>query len=249
MLTLERLESRRLLAASVKQSGNTLTITGDNADDVILVVGGGAGEVEVFTDSDGNGLADDSLGVFSGVGNLKINSKGGDDDVGVFNVELQGNVDIKTGNGDDVAVLMNGAIQGNVTLNTGSGNDVAGTAGVFADITIGGNLKIRTGNGNDGVSLSFTQLAGDLDVNAGSGDDLVHIEEDDVALGGGIRLNGARGNDYLSGDNVTDLEQQLDQLEATLRGFEVESNFGNLPPSILDPLQARTEEALDHFGL
>ena len=56
-----------------------MTINGDGSDDAILVTGQGfaAGTVEVFHDADGDATVDTSLGVFTGVNNIHISSRGG----------------------------------------------------------------------------------------------------------------------------------------------------------------------------
>jgi hypothetical protein len=233
MFTVERLEERTLMAANVTQSGGTLTITGDNSDDAVLLVGNGTGEVEVFVDTDGDGSIDSSLGTFTGVQNIKLNTKGGDDAIGLEAVEIAGSLDIKTGGGGDGVIMGDMVVGGATSLNTGAGSDLIFAGGEFA-----GAMNVKTGGGNDVFLLFESSVSGKLDVNMGGGDDLVAIDETSVTLGGAVSLNGAGGDDLLVGDAAADLEQQLDQLGASVKRFEESVNVDDLPPAVNGALQA-----------
>jgi hypothetical protein len=250
MFTLERLEDRMLLAAQVSQVGGTLTITGDNGDDALIVVGtGGPGQVEVLADTDGDGLADDSLGSFTGVKNLTINTKGGDDDVAVVNAGLSGNVSINTGAGNDTAMVLDSLIGGNATFNTGNGTDIASLGSLEFGTGVGGKVTINTGAGNDGVSLYNLTLYGPLSVNTGGGQDYVELHEASVSLSDPVTLNGGGGTDYLAGESIAALEQQLAQVGAKLNGFEFHQDRDNVPADVLNPLVLQVGEHMQKLGM
>jgi hypothetical protein len=112
-----------------------------------------AGGIHVLADGDGDGNTDID-DIYYGVQSIKINLKGGDDEVFVHGVELDKNLTINTGAGDDLVVFSyEGAypndIDGNVSITTGDGDDYV----VMAGVEIGGNLTIDTGNGEDYVRI------------------------------------------------------------------------------------------------
>lgn len=122
--TFEQLESRLLLAASVKLKNNgTLLIKGDNADDVVEITGtGDAGVVRVGTDTDGNGTAD-KFEDFTGVKNIQIRTAGGNDTVTIDGINLEGQVKISTGKGDDFLSVADTTLGGRLSFNGQQGDD------------------------------------------------------------------------------------------------------------------------------
>ncbi|MEZ6058400.1 MAG: hypothetical protein R3C01_16995 [Planctomycetaceae bacterium] len=247
----ERLEDRVLLAASVKMKGDTLIINGDGSDDAIYVSGAGlaTGEVEVAHDSDGDGIVDTFLGTFDGVANIQIKSKGGDDAIGVFAVditgdltivtgggddcvintlsEIDGDVSVKTGGGNDLALLLNCVIGGAASLVTGGGDDIAGAAACM----IGGTSTINTGGGDDLVTLTHTVSTGIVNINAGGGDDEVGLDDGNlVPPGSKVSGGGGRGDLFADGDEpgtpVFDISGF--EIEATEFTPAAETEFENL---------------------
>ncbi|MEZ6055716.1 MAG: LEPR-XLL domain-containing protein [Planctomycetaceae bacterium] len=180
----EQLESRILLSATAKLRNGTLTIRGDSSDDAILVNGQGfgVGEVEVFHDSDGDGTVDVSLGEFSGVTNIKIVSRGGNDAIGVADLNITGNLTINTGGGDD-CVFLQGGLQG-------------------SPAEVGGTVNIKTGGGNDYLRIESYNIAGNLTVATGAGDEIVHLQDVVTTEKMGVNLGG--GNDYLISNFTVD---------------------------------------------
>lgn len=156
---LERLEDRLLLAVSFNQAGNTLTITGNNAQDVIEIHSVATG-VGVYFDTDGNGIVDDYV-YYAGVDNIFVNSGGGNDTVRFSYL----------------------SIDGNLTINTAGGNDtVYGGYAAFTSANlyyganyIGGNLSVNTGTQNDSVRIGDTDVYGRLTANTGAGNDHVEV--------------------------------------------------------------------------
>jgi hypothetical protein len=234
MYSLERLEPRLLLAAKVTQAGDSLNITGDGGDDHILIFGTGkAGEVAVMVDSDGDGMVDESLGVYTGVKNVNANLKGGDDVLGIVEAGLAGNVNVNAGGGRDSALIVDSLIGGDVTLNMGGGIDVVLIGGQNFESGIGGDVTINTGGESDLVMLREADLYGDLTVNTGGGLDVVAIYEGSADISGQVNVNGGGGQDYLTGESINDLKQELSQSNAAVSGFEKQVDLDDIPPSVV----------------
>src|SRR5262245_31074437 len=128
---LERLEDRVLLAVNVTQNGAKLTITGDDLVNGVTL-SNDSGGIHVYIDEDGDGTLDFDY-IYYGVENIKINLKGGDDEVFIFGITIEQSLTIDTGAGDDLVVFSNvedlNEIDGNVTITTGAGDDEVVLAG------------------------------------------------------------------------------------------------------------------------
>lgn len=247
MLTIERLEDRLLLAANVTQSGGTLKITGDVNADAVLLMGGGQGNVEVFVDFDGDGMADDSLGAFTGVKNIKIDTQGGNDDVALHLVDVAGKVSVKTGDGSDMVILADCVIAKNVSIDTGAGNDIVVTDSVN-DFNQVGSLNIKTGDGNDAIRLEGLEVNKSLSVNTGHDNDIFAFG-DQMSAGSRTTFNGGSGNDFLVAVSANALEQQLAQLGARVRGFEMQTDFDGLDMNTVDAFNLRFATGLQKFNV
>lgn len=120
----EQLESRLLLAASIKHKGKNLIINGSDDAETIRIVGTGTvGEVQVDLNGDGDLADEGEATVYTGVKNIKVNGKGGNDSVTVENVNIEGNLSFKGGKGDDSGSIIGSTIGGKVTVNGQQGND------------------------------------------------------------------------------------------------------------------------------
>lgn len=208
-LTLESLESRALLTASIDEAG-LLTIVGTEKADVITLSPGPAdGSVSL------RGVAGVARGtVFTGVTGIQVSTLGGNDRVVVAaNIRDAGGaligVVIDTGRGNDV---VDGG-DGDDEIRTGDGNDVARGRGGNDDISLGagndtgnggaGDDTIRGEDGRDSVSGS----TGDDSLSGGTGNDsLAGDGDDDVLSGdsGSDSLSGGDGNDQLDGGEGRD---------------------------------------------
>ena len=187
----ERLEQRQLLAVNVTQSGGTLNIVGDAAHDAVRVDGSGqvAGTVQVFVDTDNDGTVDTLFGTFTGVANIKIDSKSGDDAVCVDDVQITGNLTIKTGDGGDCVILYDSSVGGKVSISTGDGNDLL----LFNYSTVLGSATVNTGKGDDHMKCINSTISGKLNVKLGDGDDSFDLYDNSVAAGS--KVNAGKGND------------------------------------------------------
>jgi hypothetical protein len=191
----EVLEDRRLLAGDVTavKIGATLFITGDDASNAIEVRAAnsatpGDGKVLVtgLVDTDPASLQPTSVnGVllisqpFSGIQNLAIDMRGGND-----SVDIEAPLTLK-----DLAAKM------------GAGSDLFGINGLDSAtlVTFKGNTKIDAGDGPDGVQIDFAKLGGRLEVALGNGDSsglpqvVQFVAVTSSTVGGAAKLSG--GND------------------------------------------------------
>lgn len=179
-LAYERLEDRVLLAANVaaKMRGSVLNISGTGGNDSVQVVIDD-GQVEVFSDSNHDGHSE-SLGVFTGVSGININTKRGADQVGLFGEMLPGGIKVKTGAGNDVVVLEDLGITGTLSLSTGNGDDIIS----FNNVTAG-SMSINTGKGNDTVTMEpgSTINTEIFHVILGGGSDIIHLIDEGLNVG------------------------------------------------------------------
>lgn len=195
--TVERLESRLLLAASIK--GKNLIVDGTEEVDAIVIRGTGTpGEVEVSFD---NGV---TFGTpFSGFKNIKVNTFGGDDTVTINdNVAISGNLSVKMGDGND-SLDLSGSYGGNVKLDFGAGDDY--TQESNGDLVVGKNFSLKLGAGNDEIHYDQTiTVAGNVKIDMGSGDDIVLIHGGNYTFNGrNVSLKTGSGNDDVDLEDVT----------------------------------------------
>lgn len=174
-LNIERLEPRILLTASIKQSGTSLVIKGDAANDTIEVEGAetpGSMIVRVDLNNDGHFHDDGEVQTFHGVNNVAIRTGNGHDSVQVEGLQISGRLQIQTGAGND-AVSVNGAEIGrNVNIQAGNGDDEV-SLGLFDGVTIGGQLAINLGSGNDTLLTNDIDVTGQINVNGSAGFDQI----------------------------------------------------------------------------
>ena len=212
-ITVERLESRLMLAANVSVIGSNVVITGTAANDTLTVFKNSVTNTVQVND----GIVTQDTGL-SSIGNLTINSLGGDDtirltsDAALQPINITGSLVINTAAGNDVVSANNVNVNQNVTINTGTDTDTVSFGGQIA-----GNLTILTGPGNSLVDLTgqpdgtyndgFGLVVGgnvsvtgglDVDVVLGSRDantaDAVVIQ---TLVGGNLTVNSSSGNDVV----------------------------------------------------
>ncbi len=187
---MERLEDRLLMAVNVTQTGSHLLVKGDDADNLIGIVGVGDGEVYVLIDEDGDGDMD-LYGLYSGIKSVSIWGDDGDDDVLVYGLEIDGNLTVDAGDGADGVLVSEDYIGPsdieNVAINSGDGNDHVFLAGIEID----GKLTIDSGSGND---------FGGLDGDQGFFSDILDryvLADGDVDVAGRTLINTGDGYDYV----------------------------------------------------
>ncbi len=190
--SLERLESRQLLAvASVVESG-LLRVSGD-ADGAVEIVAKSTSQFEV-TD---NGV---SIGTFDGVKAISIALDSSGTANNTVTLKLDGasvdRVVADLGAGDNSLVLASGSIKGSLSFEGGSGKD---SLALSAGTTIGRNVYAMLGDGSNTLSDSAT-ITGSLLVSGGIDEDVVSILAEasigkymSMNLGNGAKLSALRG--------------------------------------------------------
>ena len=196
----EALEKRMHLSATLKVAGTTLSITGDNGNQIVQIMDDHLPPDRVATvvriDADGNGSFDDpgdiSGQTFTGIEHFAVKLGAGDDDLdfhldAYFSVKKTLNADL--GNGNNTFSFGFGLSQSlsssklTVRLRSGNGNDKA-TVGLN-DLKNSSVLDIRMhlGRGDDTLATNFFGDVADgsmlrLDADLGQGNDTFHSNVD-----------------------------------------------------------------------
>jgi hypothetical protein len=179
-------------------TGDTLTITGDDASNQIAIYAGETeGEVIVAggTDDDGDTLVNDAAepATFTGVTNIVLELAGGDDTAVITNLDLAGNLTADLGDGDD-QLLINGAVQDtdddeddDDEIDEDDEDDAASLIDLNGDeelvtgpVSIGGDVSVTGGDGSDLLSINDATIGGSLTADMGAGDDSVVIVTSDI---------------------------------------------------------------------
>lgn len=187
--SIERLESRQLLAvASVVESG-LLRVSGD-ADGAVEIVAKSTSQFEV-TD---NGV---SIGTFDGVKAISIALGSSGTANNTVTLKLDGasvdRVVANLGAGDNSLVMASGSIKGSLSFKGGSGKDSLVLA---AGTTVGRNVYAMLGDGSNKLSDSAT-ITGSLLVSGGIDEDVVSILTE-ASIGRYMSLNLGNGANTLS---------------------------------------------------
>jgi Ca2+-binding RTX toxin-like protein len=187
---------------------DTLTIDGNDGDDVITAIDGVESEITlVFNGGQGN----DAL-----TGDGTLNGDAGNDTL----TGLDGNNVLNGGDGDDVLNLSDG----DDTLSGGAGFDIVNYNGTEADdtlslteaasvITVGGvvtgtadvtaadleRIDVDGGNGDDDIDLSGLSI--EALVNGGAGNDDINASG---VTASSVTISGGDGDDALAGGSVAD---------------------------------------------
>jgi len=222
-LLLEGLEARQVLSGDVVAAIDTgaLVITGNNlGNNIVISAGPNAGEVTVSggkiagqagTETTVNGQL--AAMTFSGFGGeIRLAMQGGDDQVLITNLRIEGSVEAFLGDGDDtLSIQSNGPNDTDITLNDGSAITFgAARLGVFVSVTGGdgddklairnltanGYLAFAGGAGNDdfvqaGTLAANNRLGGSLTLNMDGGADRVSIQR--LSILGDLIVNDATG--------------------------------------------------------
>jgi hypothetical protein len=190
----EPLEDRRLMAVSTVMKGGNLYITGDNANETVVISAGPRpGEVNV------NGLiypgftkdSDIKIDLYGGndkvtinnltFDDLTVNMGNGNDDVNINGVETNGPTDINMGGGfyTDTVWIGNSNFRGGKTdIYLGAGNDWL----IVSNLKVGAPTYINAGGGNDYVSIYNSRFYS-IDAQLGHGWDTLHFTKCNVTNG------------------------------------------------------------------
>jgi hypothetical protein len=210
----EVLEDRRLLAVSVtKTNAGDLVLSGNSASDVVDIEGTGVvGQMEVFV----NGL---SVGVFSGIKNIRGNLGAGDDTVNIAAVQISGYVKLEMGAGADRVDFDN-------TTNLSLAPDGNVAIGKYVTLSMGRNAGDRvlwdTDSGAFGISVgSYVDIvyAADVDMNGNGGSSAV--EATDISIGGNLKITISKFGDTNGDTFAVDLDDVNVGGATSLAGSEV----------------------------
>jgi len=224
-LSFDLLESRTLLAGNVTANvvGGSLIVTGDDLDNrfIISQFQRPAGEFFLVAQGDDTTFNGQPNVVVNGVTkDIRISTMGGNDAVGLVDVEVpgsllfdggEGNNDlvgrlfgrktttigkhltVTNGNGLDKTQFDNASIRGNVNVTNGDG----GSSTEFKGCELS-SLTIQSGGGADEVEVGETIVRKNLSVRSGDGDTEIDIE--------GTRVNGTTILESGAGFDETDIE-------------------------------------------
>lgn len=222
---IESLESRQLLSAAASLADGRLTITGDNANDVIVISlnAQNAAQLDVRL-----GKATTSY-TAANIRRIDIDAMGGNDKITVREKAGRVLIDMVVNGGD-----------GNDTIVTGSGNDMI-DAGA-------GNDKVSSGSGDDYIfgGEGNDNLLGGSDndqIDAGAGKDKLSGDagNDNIDGGGGKdNIKAGLGDDRLAIDDTNAKEVRL-KGGGDITQYNV-TTVGELPPQLLEALDGLDEE-------
>ena len=226
-LRAEPLESRCLLAGDVSASVShgTLLITGDNADNFVEVFGTGTpGQftVEGFTDNQGvNTTINHSASpqTFSGVTNISVDLKKGDDFFGFEQGTVAGYLNIDMGDGNDevnvgIPKLVTTAVSKPTATPVLVKPLVPTPTTTTSSATINGALCVNLGSGNNWLIEGSTHVKGSETVNACDGNDRIEFIDTGglpgfTTIGNGVTVdkdlcvNLGGGSNYLDAYDLT----------------------------------------------
>ena len=166
----EPLERRELLAVLVTVADGTLTVTGDDADNVITIYQQTDGRFTV------TGVAEEITGPTENIiaRNIVVNLNGGDDFVTIAAQPLQ-----------DAVELLPAEVLGNTTVNAGDGSDdvVVSVVGMQADtfvlpalsIKIDGGAALTNNSAQRDSAVIVNSSAALVSVKTGVGDDAIDL--------------------------------------------------------------------------
>jgi VCBS repeat-containing protein len=235
-LRLENLESRLALDGSVQAfvSGGSLQITGDAADNEILIEQH-ASRSFIVSSRDGTTQINGQSGpvTFTGVRNdLNISLADGNDVAELVGTEVDplwvvNRLSIRTGAGDD-QVLMTEVHALRLSLSTGDGADTVnlGNDGASGGIIVTKAATIDVGSGPDNTFLANSLFKRSLSLNMGSGDDETSLQRTTVRKRSAV----------MGGSGTDTLNRQSNHGKWKVAGYEQTNNTVNPTPSNSSPV-------------
>lgn len=199
----ETLETRTLLTGTVRVGlkGDTLTIRGNNQDNVIHI-DASAGDLEdLIQGEDGTRIKYSrklvravERGGSEDISAVDISMRGGNDVVlidgngsGIF-----GDLNVDLGDGGDTFVAVDGFIEGDVTIE----NPDASSYVAMANIEIDGDLTFIGSRSSEIFALCDVFVEGDANISMKKGHDTVLITTSEI--GDDLRVSMGRGSDLLA---------------------------------------------------
>lgn len=187
VLRVEALEDRTVPSITVVFDGSKLEVTGNGAADTVEVFeAGGILFVNLVPQGSSAGLKD-----------VVIKTNGGDDNVHVHDIDMEGTLEIVAGSGTDTVRvgdadgLIDVVVGNDIKIETNNGNDFV----ELLEIAAGNSVEVKTGLGNDTVVADFVLAGNDIKIETNEGNDTVIA--DDLVAGNTVLLDGGPGRDTL----------------------------------------------------
>ncbi len=216
-LALERLEGRALMAGNVTTSlvGTTLTITGDAQGNQVHITRVNPQKILLETGQSAttfNGQASPVEILFPQNGNLKINLKGGNDELSInqgWSVQPNGTFIVKSlairmGTGQDALTIYDTRVTGTTATIVSLGQD--GNEGFnYLNMALGcrfaGALNVFASGSQSSVRIFDSSVGTNLTITQGVGPDEVWVRNTQV--GGSVTVKMGAGDDHCRLHNIT----------------------------------------------
>ena len=179
------------VAASM--SGKMLTLTGDDAANVIAIAKGTKTDAYVVTPAAGttvNGNA--GAATFEDVRSITISMGAGNDRVDVGAADIRGDLRIRLDDGDDAAYLTGTVVRGRTVVRGGAGAD---TVRADTGARFHGPVRVLGEAGNDELQFVGAQFRDRLRVEGGGDDDHVLVQASTFTELSRFEFWGGRGHD------------------------------------------------------
>jgi hypothetical protein len=187
--------SSTALAGDVAASmtGKLLTLTGDDAANVLAIAKGTKTDAYVVTPAAGttvNGNA--GAATFEDVRSITISMGAGNDRVDVGAVDVRGDLRIRLDDDDDAAVLTGTVVRGRAVVRGGAGAD---TVRADSGARFHGAVRVLGEAGNDEIQFVGAQFRNRLRVEGGGDDDHVLVQGSTFSDLSRFEFWGGRGHD------------------------------------------------------
>ena len=215
-------------------TGRTLTITGDDAANSVVIAPGGATDAISVTPTVNTTLNGETAAiVFSNVRSITVVMGAGNDRVDFARINLRGNVKVRLDDGNDTVFFTGTAIRGRVAVRGGAGIDTvrAESAAIFY-----GSLVVKGESENDELQFVSSQFRNRFRIEAGSGDDHVLVQSSVANETARVDVYAGRGLDLLeivssqfANDVFADLGLDNDRARVVSSKFTLDASmFGGL---------------------
>lgn len=216
-----------------------LTIQLNQGDDVFAVVQESAIGGNVALSADGDDAVNLGIALSNVGGSVQFTSRGGADDLALFQVGIGGQVVINAGHGFNAVDVTGVDVAGKFVVNDGADNLNLN----LTDVLVGSTLNIDAGaRGDSNIILHDIGVGGQMWIRTGDGEDFVHVCHVEVDLGTVIALREsddilevgdstfhshfqASGGPHQSGDEIVDLDNNTFDVDPIITRFETFS-FG-----------------------
>jgi hypothetical protein len=233
----EALEGRQMMAGDVtaKISGGDLVIKGDSLANGITIAAGTTAGTVVVTGITAGGSATTVNGGTTAVtlsgftGDLKIDLKGGDDNVSVTGLAVSDDGKIKAGRGADTVSVSDTTFGDDFKTDLGDGDDTL----TLDSVTVTGRTKIEGHHGDDDTTITDSTFS-KLHVSLGRGDDTLTMSGTKATVD--TKLNGKKGTNTFDNNGNNTLAS------LTVKHFNENTDGGSSSTGVdLSPVSAITE--------